>query len=501
MVTQVASGDVERFRGIVATQFGLQFDDTKLDFLAGVLRRRLDAVDLESQRYLWRLENREDDHESGSLAQELTVGETYFFRNREQFDALVAEVLPQRLAARRQERRLNVLSAGCASGEEAYTLAMVLREALPDASWSISIRAVDLNAGALERARTARYGSWSLRETPADMRRRWFRPAGRDWVLIGEIASAVSFERRNLAVDDADLWRVGAYDIVFCRNVLMYFSPERMRAVVGRIAGALAPGGHLFLGHAETLRGLSDDFHLLHSNETFYYRLKDADGVVPPRPLPPIRPTPVPAPSSVASSTDWFDVIGRSSDRIRALGDGLEPSARPAERPAPSVTRAPVLALIRAEKYAEALAYVGAAPGSDRDPDLLLLTAVLLVHSGQLAAAAEVAGRLVAMDELSAGGHYLLALCADSGGDIGGAVDHDRIAVYLDPEFAMPRLHLGLLAKRSGDLPAARRELDQALLLLRREDTSRLLLFGGGFTREGLVAMCEAELAAIRGRS
>jgi chemotaxis protein methyltransferase CheR len=136
-----------------------------------------------------------------------------------------------------------------------------------------------------------------------------------------------------------------------------------------------------------------------------------------------------------------------------------------------------------------------------RDPDILLLTAVLMAHSGQVVAAAEVASRLLAQDELNSGGHYVLALCYEGAGDRAAANHHYQFAVHLDPEFAMPHLHLGILAKRSGDRIAARRELGQALLLLQREDASRLLLFGGGFTREGLLALCKAELSAIEGRT
>jgi chemotaxis protein methyltransferase CheR len=130
-----------------------------------------------------------------------------------------------------------------------------------------------------------------------------------------------------------------------------------------------------------------------------------------------------------------------------------------------------------------------------RDPDVLLLRAVLLTHGGQLEIAVEACKEVLAIDDLSAGAHYLLALCREGAGDRQGAVDHDQVATYLDPAFAMPRLHLGLLAQRAGDREAARRELGHALTLLQREDASRLLLFGGGFGREALLALCRSELA------
>jgi chemotaxis protein methyltransferase CheR len=108
---------------------------------------------------------------------------------------------------------------------------------------------------------------------------------------------------------------------------------------------------------------------------------------------------------------------------------------------------------------------------------------------------------LLSIDELNAGAHYVLALCREQAGDRDAAAEYDRIAAYLDPAFAMPRLHLGLLARRSGDRDAARREFAQALMLLRGEDASRLLLFGGGFHRDGLIALCESSLRDAGGRS
>jgi chemotaxis protein methyltransferase CheR len=501
------TGDVERFRGIVAARLGLQFEDSKLGFLAEVLRKRLEAEQSESGIYLHRLEtDLNGSQETGELARELTVGETYFFRNLSQFRAFSEVALPDRMRARRQQRSIRVLSAGCASGEEPYTLAIILREALPDPSWDIQIRAVDINPAALERASTARFTTWALRETPPEIRDRWFSAAGRDLVLHDEIRDAVTFERRNLTADDSDLWRPGFYDVVFCRNVIMYFSPEKMQAVIGRIAAALAPGGYLFLGHAETLRGLSQDFHLLHTHETFYYRRRGAGEEAPPPSIfAPLAAAPIArreAPAVADSSTAWFDAIQQASERIRALGTAPAPVVPPLIAAAPKWNLARVLDLIQLERFSEALDLVRAMPPeASHDPDVLLLTAVLLAHAGQLAASAEVASRLLAKDEFNAGAHYVLALCQEGLGDRDAAANHDNFAVYLDPDFAMPRLHLGLLAKRAGDAATARRELSEALTLLKREDASRLLLFGGGFTRDGLVALCQAELTKIGGKS
>jgi chemotaxis protein methyltransferase CheR len=492
---QVDRPDLERFRAAIIQRIGLQFDDARLGFLGEVLQRRLDRLGRPADFYLRELEDPSARGEITALAQELTVGETYFFRNNEQFRALAEVVLPERMRVDRGPKVLRLLSAGCASGEEAYSMAIVVRETIADPTWEVMIRAVDLNPAVLEKAALARYSSWALRDTPADTQRKWFRTDGRDLILDDAVRASVRFDGGNLASDDPEIWQPGAYDAIFCRNVLMYFAPEQMRATIARISQSLVPGGFLFLGHAETLRGVSDAFHLRHSHETFYYELKE-DGAAP-------RPRPAQSlPRSILGGTTimpmggaWVDTIREATERVAALVPWPLAAGAPVEPPAPPWDPAPALDLLRRERFGEALDHVRAgSPALGKDPDVLLLEAALLAHSGQLVAAEDACQRLLLIDELNAGAHYLLALCREHSGQRERAGEHDRVAAYLDPSFAMPRLHLGLLARRAGDRKAASRELEQALLLLRREDASRLLLFGGGFGREALMALCESSL-------
>jgi chemotaxis protein methyltransferase CheR len=504
------SGDVERFRGIVARRLGLAFDDAKLGFLADVLGRRAQAHGQWCEVYLGQLESAQPARdELRALAVDLTVTETYFFRNPDQFRALAQSVLPSRLTARAGARKLSVLAAGCASGEEAYSLVISLRDLLPDPSWVLSIRAVDVNPTMLEKARRARYSAWSLRETPPEVQRRWFTEEGREFVLDGSVSGTVAFEERNLVDDDHDLWTPESYDVVFCRNLMMYLTPNHARSLMERIARALMPGGYLFLGHAETLRGVSQDFHLQHTDNTFYYRRRTAsEGETPAVTAPAAAGAPVlpPLAELVGAADTWVEAIAGAAGRIQALSDRPRWAAPSRPSPAaPGEIRAwdlgRSLELLQMERFGDALDLVQRLPPeSARDPEVLLLRAGLLTHSGQLERAEAVCTELLQLDELNSGAYYLRALCREGAGDRPGAVEQDRIAVYLDPSFAMPRLHLGLLARRAGDPPAACLEFSQALLLLRREDASRLLLFGGGFGRAALSALCRAELVACGGR-
>jgi chemotaxis protein methyltransferase CheR len=514
-----APADVERFAALVRQRLGLQFDAGRREPLADVLVERMAALGTDRAEALCARVAAGRRDELRALAERLTVGETYFFRNAEQLRALGEAILPERLRAA-GGRPLRLLSAGCASGEEPLSLAMVALEALGPAP-PVSVLGIDVNPAALLRAQRGRYSAWSLRQTPSALRERWFHPAGREFMVDDAVRGLCTFEERNLVDADAPWAAAGSFDVVFCRNVLMYFDVDTARAVVARLAHALVPGGALFLGHAETLRNLSTTFHLCHGYDTFYYRRKDADEHA------------EAASGGEGAQVAWFDAIGRASARIAALtrrddaaapqaGDGgawpgaaphaamTNAAVAPAERTtAPTLvatgTSATALAgpleLLRSERFADALAAFDALPAAARDgTEAQLLHAVLLTNHGDYGAARDVCGALLRRDELSAGARYVMALLSEQAGAVDEALDHDRFAVYLDPQFAMPRLHLGVLLRRAGDRDRAVAELELAEGLLEREEPARLLLFGGGFSRQGLLTLCRAELRAGRGR-
>jgi chemotaxis protein methyltransferase CheR len=495
-----SANEMQRFRAVIGQQLGLRFDDAKLGFLSQVLQRRLREKGWGSDVYLRELEYQPSDSELAALARELTVGETYFFRNNEQFRALAQVVLPDRMRARQVAKTLRLLSAGCSSGEEAYSMAIVARETIVDPSWSISIGAVDLNPAVLERATRARYSTWALRETSIEMRTKWFREEGRDVLLDDSVRAMVTIEQANLANDSSEIWRSAAYDAIFCRNVLMYFEPQQMRAVIARIARSLAPHGYLFLGHAETLRGVSDRFHLCNTHDTFYYKLKNGTEPDCERVTPFVPRQRAAGVSNLGQDISWVDEIRLASERVAALVPFPAVADKSNQKSSVPFDPTPALELLRQERFVEALAHIHAGSKAiDRNPDVLLLEATLLAHSGQLAVADEVACGLLLIDEWNAGAHYVLALCREHAGLSERAVEHHRAAVRCDQSFAMPRLHLGVLARRAGDRDAARQEFAQALVLLEREDASRLLLFGGGFSREALMSLCQSALKECGG--
>jgi chemotaxis protein methyltransferase CheR len=497
MALRVVSA-LEMFCGAVTRQFGLAFDGSKLSILAEVLESRAAACGLSEREYAEKLHA---GHLGGAelrrLAPRLTISETYFFRHYDQFRAFAEVALPDRLA-NRGSSRLAVMSAGCASGEEPYSLAMLIRQMGIDPHRDAKVRGVDVSANALERGRAGRFSAWALRETPSALRDRWFGAEGRDFLLDPSIVSSVELEERNLVRDDADLWPPGAYDVVFCRNVLMYFTLDQARALVARICAALAPGGYLFLGHAETLRGLSQGFDLMASHDTFYYRRKLDDAVAPPPPSSvfdarPASDPPVVTTSCVGWAPAWVETVRATTERIRALDVASSEVAGRTSEPSSTAFAdlSDALRLLAEERLSEALERMRGLPAEvASSSDARLLHAALCTQSGLFDDAERSCNDLLCLDPEHAGAHYLLALCRDGTGDLSAAFRHDQTAAYLDPSFAMPRLHLGLLARRAGDHETAKRELDCAHALLEREEASRITLFGGGFSRNALMGLC-----------
>jgi chemotaxis protein methyltransferase CheR len=498
------AADLAAFRQMIGERLGLALVDGRGQDLEELLLRRLAAHGCDTTAYLEQLRGPAGEAELGVLARDLTVNETYFFRNHDQFRALREVVLPGLAPPA-------ILSAGCSTGDEAYSLAIILAE---QGIRHVSIHAIDVNPRVIAAAQAGRYSPWALRQTSPEVVERWFVRDGRDHVLDPTIRRMVRFETRNLMDPDPAFWQPGRFGLVMCRNVIMYFTADKMRLVLQQIARALAPGGHLFLGHAETLRGMMDGFTLQHTHETFYYQRAGGPTLRAAASTPDI-PALV---AAVEDTTSWAAAIQAASERIAALTQPRAPAPPPSAPPRPILApaiggtqrlsgwgaeaegRSQLFELLRQERYGEVSALLGAmTPEEQTDPDVLLLRAIVLTNAGAIAEAEAVCQSLLGVDATSAGAHYLMALCREHDGDDPGAISHDEAASHLDHSFAMPYLHLGLVRKRAGDLERAREALSQAEVMLRREEASRILMFGGGFTRETLVQLCRAELRACGG--
>jgi chemotaxis protein methyltransferase CheR len=268
--------DILRIRDIVYQAAGIFVPDNKLHLLIDGCGRRIKILQTHTLReYSEHISTNPDkQNELIALLNEITIGETCFFRNNAQLDALRQIVVPKILEARAKLplRHLRIWSAACSTGEEPYTLSMALMEEsktrLKD--WTIEILATDLNERSLEHARGAVYGNYSTRKLTAYYRQKYFQPEGDRLQVRPEVRAHVSFKRLNFA-DDARMAFMKGLDIVFCCNVLIYFDLSSKRRVIRHFYNNLLPHGYLFLGHSESLYGVSDEFSLVHLPGTTAY--------------------------------------------------------------------------------------------------------------------------------------------------------------------------------------------------------------------------------------
>jgi len=243
-----------RLKDFAIQRTAMSYWADKDDALADTVARLLDARHLPLDQLMARLAAEGGQGpETDALIDAVTVGETFFFRYRAQFDALERHVLPQVLARNRDQRQLAVWSAGCSNGAEPYSFAIMLERSfgVQLAGWRVDILGTDISRGALAEAAAGCYSDWTVRDLPEESRKECFERTGGCWRVKNAYRRRVRFMRHSLVADPPPLPRTGRFDIILCRNVLMYFdAPTRDRVLAG-FRHALADQGWLVLGYAE----------------------------------------------------------------------------------------------------------------------------------------------------------------------------------------------------------------------------------------------------------
>ncbi|MGA2419645.1 MAG: protein-glutamate O-methyltransferase CheR [Candidatus Acidiferrum sp.] len=266
-----------RIRDLVYQACGIYHSEEKLYLLSAACKRRMANMKaMEPRQYLDMLSSPASRVlELRELLNEITIGETCLFRSQPQINALQNVILPELVATRGKIglRKLKVWSAGCSTGEEPYTLAMFLIEQSEKLlkGWTFEIVATDLNDRSIETAKAGIYGSYALRNTSDLYKRKYFLPAESEKLqVINEVKSRISFTRLNLS-DDSKMLFMKGMDLIFCCNVLIYFDVASKRRVVQHFFSGLQPPGYFFLGSAESLYQVTDQFHLVHLPGTTAY--------------------------------------------------------------------------------------------------------------------------------------------------------------------------------------------------------------------------------------
>lgn len=428
---------------------GLALDSRRDSAEQGIRQAMARAEVTDPARYLERLVL--DENILNDLLVELTVGETYFFREPAQFQFLRREVLPELRCRQGEGRAIRAWSAGCASGEEAYSLAILLEE--EGFAGQVQLLATDLSRAALAKARRAVYGDWSLRGDGAAAARPYLKPAGKLHQLDAKIRRRVTFAPLNLASDEYPALATGVWgmDLILCRNVLIYFDRETVRRVARRLFESLAEGGWLVTASSDPPLTEDAPFEAVVADEGVFYRRAAA-----------------------------VEARETASPLDSACGESLACRFAPAPQAPPPVEPGEETPAGEAEQDA------GAAVLRIRE----------LANGGD-PAAASAAAAAVQRYPLSAELGYLHAVLLLGQGKDAEAVRALHRVLYLDRSLALAHFTLGSVLRRSGDRDGSRRAYRNARDLCAACPPDQAVPLADGETAGQLVAAAEAELAAL----
>lgn len=427
------------------------------------------------------------------LTGELTVGETYFFRDQPQFEFIREEVLPEIRERRGPEHVARVWSAGCASGEEAYSLAILFDER--GEGDRVHILGTDLSRIALAKAQEATYGEWSFRGTDRSIRHRYFRRSGDRYILDERIRQCVGFEYLNLALDSSPSFANGTWgmDLILCRNVLIYLDRQTIRSVARRLLECLASGGWLVTGASDPPLG----------DEAPFWTTVTPVGVLYRRAIGPLPASALPIRSLEESSFQGaqpkqfsdsapVDAIPKPSQKPQHLEDSFQFSSGMVPTGTADILKEALATFARGD-YAGVLKVTST---NRDDPRLAALHIRASANQDGPELAARAAQEAVSSHPLSTELRVLQAvLLLDLGRDE-EAVQAARQAIYLDPSLAVAHFTLGSILRRCGDVAGARRAYRNArdLCTLRPPDEELPLADGA---RAGRLAEAASVQMAI----
>ncbi|MBI5741831.1 MAG: tetratricopeptide repeat protein [Nitrospirae bacterium] len=467
MAAQVSLELLDRFSNYVSSRMGLHFPKERLNDLERGTRkacRELGHEDVE-ECIRWLMLSPVKKSHIEILASHLTVGETYFFRDRKSFDILEGDILSGLIRKRAASGRyLRIWSAGCASGEEPYSIAILLSRLIPDfADWNITILGTDVNLSFLSKASKGVYSEWSFREVPSWIKDRYFRKTREGlFEILPEIRKHVTFSYLNLAEDAYPSLtnNTNAMDIIFCRNVLMYFSRDHQTAVGRKLYRCLVDGGWLIVSMAEISSELFSPFVQVDYQGSTLYR-KDVKRAFECTIAEMTAPCVTVIEEPVAETPEPETVVRQEAPR-------------PVEKTAPPCgPYDEALALYKGCCYKEAEDKLAPLLSDENESvrAMALLTHVY-ADQGRLDDALDLCRKAVSRDKLNPRLYYLMAIIQHEKGLAEESRTSLKRALYLDQNFALAHFSLGNLARTQGKIRESEKHFGNALSILKtcRED-------------------------------
>ncbi len=488
--------DLSAVKGFLLEHSGLHFSQHNHRILERGLLRRIQALRMESlPAYFNYLTATLDNFDEGNkLLGLLTVGETSFFRYRSHREALLHFVIPRLIAQNKSHGKLRIWSAGCSTGEEPYSLAILLLENFPElVGWDIQILATDINKRSLRQAREGVYGERSLRTMESSLRERYFQKVDKHFLLSPQVRHMVRFDYLNLQTcnlpEERHINR--DIDLLFCRNVLIYFELETIRRLVAKFSQILNPQGFLFMGHSETMQNVSDQFQRHHQNNAFFYQKKESSKTksVLTRGL-----------SGKAGSTETttpppVKVQVKSTEAPKVPGDTASVLVPKVTRRTPEQLYAEAMAAFEREKFAaSALLFDELLGQQPANAKALVGKGLLLANQGKYSDARISCARAIKEDDLLAEAYLLRGLILDMEGLLERALVEYQKVLWLEPAFVMAHYLSARAHDRLADTDKKRRSLRNTVRALEQSAEQPTIPFSGGLSRGVFLEIVHREL-------
>nr|WP_242040215.1 MULTISPECIES: CheR family methyltransferase [unclassified Desertifilum] len=435
----------------------------------------------------------------------ITTGESYFFRDRGQFSVLRDRLLPELIQRQRQvspERpTLKIWSAGCSTGEEAYSLAILLTELIADwQNWNLTIVGTDINQTALEKARQGFYGDWSFRWVDKTLIHRYFERTKEEWKISHQIAKLVQFRYDNLVEYFSPNFNDFAQvDLAICRNVFVYFDFAAIERSLQKIYQRLNPGGYLISGHTELQGQNLTQFQIKVFPESVVYQRPIVGRTEPDRTqpqidsfLPLVNPVKQPKPL-ILSPEATLASVSASPKQPKLTPKKTETCSLPEEEIQSLITQAELL--FQQKKYPQALTLVTELLEKKLPLfELFYLTARIHANLGNLKPASDYGSRAIELNPLIVEPYFLLAHIAEEEGNIEQAKHYLKRAIYLEPHTLSAYLELGSLYTKQGDMNRARKMWQIAVELLEHQPPQAKIESGKETTVAEVLAMVRKNL-------
>jgi chemotaxis protein methyltransferase CheR len=273
---KLTDNEFTEWRKFIYDLCGIYFQDNKKYLLESRLQKRIKHLNIDSfGKYLFYLKsNPNREAEKNQLFEAITINETYFFRNQPQLDALVSQIIPELIKEKNKGiQKIRIWSAAASSGEEAYSVAMMINEMIQPKfpNLSFEIIGTDINYAVIETAKKGIFKEYSIRNTPPIYLKKYFEKVDNTYIINAKIKNMVSFKIMNL-YDDKAIKMMSKSDVIFCANVLIYFDQDSKIKVISNLYSNLNSNGYLFIGYSETLHGISKAFKLVSFPKTIGYK-------------------------------------------------------------------------------------------------------------------------------------------------------------------------------------------------------------------------------------